>query len=657
MPSLATYDTPQATPAPLPGARDSTVASPGLFSAAGDQMQRFGRSAMQAGADGLDIATDMQTRQNADMVFRAETALKTEYIAFENSVRERRGQDAVGVTKQTADWWQKKAAEHADNLENPVQKYLFNQQAQKLSLPSLDVVSNYETEQRRHSLDESANASIGSSINLAAANATNPVAIGVARDDVIKRTQVRAAINGWGADMRIAEIDKNLTTLHSQVIQNLADTDPTAARAYFAANKKEINGAQYDAIDKLLKHSGALESAQQAVDVLTRLQASETEGLEHIRKEYTGEARQHAEILWKQRFAEKDAMREADQKSAADSAWTLYAKGGIGTIPASVWTRMDGKDVLAVRDRAAKDAEGKPIKTDFALWSDLNQMSIDNPKQFMQTDLRRYASVISTDDLKGFGNRQREMTTDNGKGIAELGTQVAVAHNQLGWGDGEKEKKGAFDHAVYNALEVERQKKGKDLTYTERQGVIDRMMIDGKLKGSGVLWDTRGKFYEFSDQENARDFVAKIPDTEKAKITAALQRAGKPVTDQAIADLYAAKNKLPSPQVTPQPKAPAPTAPKADYPKPTVKSAPATSGTTAEPIKPDAATSYGKDDQVYALRNDYMGKADAHMKAIDLLDKMSRDPNTKPGTVAKQAKEVARLKSLADEAYKKAHPK
>lgn len=644
MPSLTTYNSPQATPAALPGARESTVASPGLFSAEGDQQQRFGHNAMSAGANGLEIATDMQTRQNADMVFRAETALKTEYIAFENSVRERRGQDAVGAAKETADWWDKKAAEHADVLQNPVQKYLFNQQAQKLKLPSLDVVSNYEAEQRRHSLDESANASIGSSINLAAANATNPIAVGVAREDIIQRTQIRAHINGWGADMRMAEIDKNLTTLHSQVIQNLADTNPAVARAYFAANKDEINGTQYDAIDKLLKKAGNIEDAQKAVDALSAMQASEPEGLEQIRGNYTGETRVHAEIMWKQRFAEKDAMREADQKSAADAGWNIYSKGGgIGAIPASVWQRMDGKDVLAIRDRAEKDAEGKPVKTDFALWSDLNQMSIDDPKGFMKTDLRRYASVISTDDLKGFGNRQREMATDNGKGIAELGTQVAVAHNQLGWGDGDKDKKGAFDHAVYNALEVERQKKGKDLTYPERQAVIDRMMIDGKLNGSGVIWDTRGKYYEFSDQENAKNFVAKIPDTEKEKIKAALTRAGKPVTDESIAQLYAEKNKLPPPQTSkyPNPGRPAPA-----VRPPVVKAAPAPDTSQPTPIATDP--------EVKAqLRDDYYKASKAYTDSIEALRNVVGDPNVKPGSIEKMTKEMERLKALKEAAHKK----
>lgn len=543
MPSLATYNQPQVDQRALPGARQDSVASPELLGATGQQNERFGRNAQSAGSDLLGIATDMQTRQNADMVFRAETSLKTEYIAFENEVRQRRGADAYGVAKETADWWDKKSREHSDGLENPVQQYLFNQVAQKLKIPSLDVVSGYEIEQRRASVRESATASIASSANLAAANATNPIAVAIARDDIIKRTQILGKVDGWGADKRDFEIQNNLSTMHTQVIQNLADTDPTSAKAYFEKNKGEVNGGQYDSIDKLLKHAGTLQTAQKAVDALSAMEASEAEGLAQIRGNYEGEERKQAEIMWKERSMEKDKMREQSQKGAADSAWDVYQRTKkISAIPPSVWQAMDGKDRIVMEDRAAKDAEGKPVKTNFSQYYDLTRMAQDEPMKFAGTDLRRYTTVIGEADLERLVGMQGAIKTDAGKGVAEIGTQLTVAHNQMKWGESDKEKKGLFDATVLNTLDQEQQAKGKKLTFEERQKVIDRMMIQGDTNGWLPFGDKR--YFEVQGTDRAKDFKVTVPDADKAQITEALHKHGIPVTDDEVLKWYKRKNKI-----------------------------------------------------------------------------------------------------------------
>ena len=90
MPTVPSYDSPQVAPAALPGVRQDRAPS-SLFSAGGEQLERFGNSLQSAGAEGLAIATDMQERQNADMFLRAEAAINTEYTAFKATIADRRG--------------------------------------------------------------------------------------------------------------------------------------------------------------------------------------------------------------------------------------------------------------------------------------------------------------------------------------------------------------------------------------------------------------------------------------------------------------------------------------------------------------------------------------------------------------------------------------
>ena len=103
----------------------------------------------------------------------------------------------------------------------------------------------------------------------------------------------------------------------------------------------------------------------------------------------------------------------------------------------------------------------------------------------------------------------------------------------------------AFDRTVTNAIDQEEARVGKPLGYTERQGVIDRMMIDGKVSGAGFLGFGGGKhFYEVAGTPDAEKFAPKIPDLERKTIEAALTRAGRPVTTEEVVRLYKKKNGL-----------------------------------------------------------------------------------------------------------------
>ena len=227
MPSVPRYDAPQVELRALPDTRQSSVASPSLFNAGADQQVALGRGMMQAGEQINAIATRMQERENADLLFRAETTLKDEYLKHEASIRERKGQNAWGATAETEQWFAEQEKKHADTLGNDVQRNLFRQQVTRLRQSAMGTISSYESGERRRSIEESAQASIVGSINMAAARAAeglpspavpasadgsapvsvpgapaadNPIA-GI-KTDILKRVQVLAQLNGWAPERR-----------------------------------------------------------------------------------------------------------------------------------------------------------------------------------------------------------------------------------------------------------------------------------------------------------------------------------------------------------------------------------------------------------------------------------------------------------------------
>lgn len=547
MAKVPVYSEPQTELRPLPAVRQDSVASPSLFSAGAEKNLAAGKQIIAAGEDFNKIAVQMAERENADMVFRAENALKTEYIGFQNAARERRGAAAKDLTKESADWWDKKIGEHSGNLSNPRQREIFTKRASGLRLQSVEGMSAYESEQRRISLNESTTASITSSIDLAASQVGTPTernAIMGARADIIKQLDVLAKLNGYDGNtaeataLRDAKRATALTNLHMQVIQNIANgqNGGERAKAYFEANKTEINGTNYDAIEKLWKTGMTKEKAQETAKALAAMGETEASGLTWIRENLKGDEQEAASLEWRTRHAEMEAATRRMQSNYGDKAWDIYNKTGrYSAIPVDVLNGMDPKAREQLKTHAQEKAKGREVKTDFATWYDLQQKIIAGEP----VDLKQYAAQISTGDLKGLATLQSKPEPEL-KDAATLQQQLAAEHNNLGWGNTEsdRQKKGAFDKAVGDAINAEQNRTGKKLNYEERQKIIDRMLIQGEvLTGKWYMNDPDKRYYETTPAER-KAFKANIPPAQTKQIIEALKARGKPVTDEAIIDLY-----------------------------------------------------------------------------------------------------------------------
>lgn len=629
MPSVPTYDSPQVETAPLPGVRQSSVASPGLLGAGAAQQADLGKNLMQAGTGIGNVAYKLQERENADMLFRSETSLKDEYLKFEQDVRQRKGQNAWGVTTDAEKWFAEQEKKYSDGLENPVQRQLFSQSITKLRQSAMGSISQYEAGERRRSLEESAQASIVGSINLAAAAAAdgkigppmthdglparrnadgsystevsitvtdprlnggkptnipslwggkevdentavaNAVKAGKAyqsfetvdeavaaaqarsaaggagaggllsgiKSDIIKRVQVQASLNGWSPERTQVEEAKHLTNLHKQVIQSLVDRDPTKAKEYFEANKAEINGSEYDGIDRVLKVGGLKTTAQTFADEVDAKGMSELDAIRAAREKFSGDEEAAAVAEVKTRFAEVQGARERSQRDASDTAWGIYARTGrLSAIPASVMASLDGRDLAALKDHARIKAEGRAVKTDFGTYYDLRQQAVNDPEGFAKVDLRRYTNKLSPGDLEEFAKLQTGKPKEV-KDAATLSQQLSSTYDTLGWGSSKREQKGAFDRAVTDAINTEQKARGKELNYEERQAIIDRMAIEGDVNG---MWPGGGRrYYEVQGTPEAAKFVPEIPDAEKQQIVDRFtKRKGRPPNEDEINLIY-----------------------------------------------------------------------------------------------------------------------
>ena len=327
MPRVPTYGAQQVAPESLPG--DATLRS--NLGAADIQARQSGAmqdAAQHLGQTATDGAVALQRQQNADETFRAETALKNDYVNFQQQIENRKGQNAWGATQDASKWWAENVQKHADALQNPVARQVFTQRASELRSQSLGTIAAYEARQRQQSLTDSASSSIVSSTNMAAANATNPVVVNQTKGDVLAQVDTLAKLQGWTPEIKQAEEAKYLTNFHEQIIQTLADRNPDAAKIYYEANKGEIAGVKQAEIDKTLEQAGLAQTAQTAADHVMARGLDESGALAYVRGNYTGAEQTAAVREVRSRFAERQQELSQNESNAADRAYQLYAQTG-----------------------------------------------------------------------------------------------------------------------------------------------------------------------------------------------------------------------------------------------------------------------------------------------------------------------------------------
>lgn len=562
----------------LPSVQQQSIASPELLGAGARQTQEAGNAMLRAGAGLSNIAADMQQREDADMVFQAEAAFRESLIGFEQEALTRTGNKAWGITKDVDKWFQDSGAKFAEGLTNDRQRALFNQQVGKMRLQGLESFSKFESQQRVKSLEQSTNATLETLINSAATTAQmmnseefssagttqtgpdgKPVpgplsALQSMKQDGLRRLEFYAA--DTGEDSSVTDLKKQLYTskFHKQVIQARIDADPSSAKAYYEANKEEIAGAERLNLEELVRTGEMKVKAQSFADNALNDGLTEVDAIRQARESFQGQDEEFVVAEIKTRFGELSQARESDQRQAADEAYDVFSRTGrLSSIPASVLNRMDGKTRLALRKEAQSMAEGRAIKTDDNVYYSLHQEAINNPAAFAKRDLRQVFDKLSPSDRQEMIKLQGKVQQpDELKDLRTYDQQLTLRYRDLGWDNKDTKQKAQFERAANDAIVAEQLAKGKKLTFDEREKVLDRLLI----QGGGTWYSASKRLFEVQGTEDEAAFIRglepenktsaliqSIPAIERQQIEQALRANGRPVTEQAILNLYTEVNR------------------------------------------------------------------------------------------------------------------
>lgn len=170
--ALPTYDSPQEQLRPV-GGGELRIRPNQAGEVQGEQLAAAGAGLQRLGQTVAAIQGDIQRRENADRVFRAETAYRNDVLAYTREVGGRRGENAFTATADAQKWFDDNGPKYEETLTNDTQRRAFGQIRERVRSEALDGVARHETKERRQSVVDSSAASITSMTNSAAANSAS----------------------------------------------------------------------------------------------------------------------------------------------------------------------------------------------------------------------------------------------------------------------------------------------------------------------------------------------------------------------------------------------------------------------------------------------------------------------------------------------------
>lgn len=233
MPRVAQYE-PQSELAPLRGGYNTTQATPDPN--AGSTARAFGGAIEKV----ADVGQRIQDRKDLDDAFRVETQIQGDYTQFEQNLRKtRRGANSDGVVNDVDQWWSKVPETYGKNVSPKVQE-LTSKSLARMRQQSISGMGEYQMQQQDTSQKESFIASNQQAIQ-SAVNDGRPEVLAETKNKIGASVAAFGATRGWKPE-QVAEMNqKFVSDLHTNVIDQLLVTNPSAADKYFKANKDEID--------------------------------------------------------------------------------------------------------------------------------------------------------------------------------------------------------------------------------------------------------------------------------------------------------------------------------------------------------------------------------------------------------------------------------
>jgi hypothetical protein len=248
----------------------------------------------------------------------------------------------------------------------------------------------------------------------------------------------------------------------------------------------------------------------------------------------------------------EDAAAKQQAAQVKQAAWEATLSGGFDKIPPEILAKLGREEVAGLRSYDTESKKVGGINTNFERYSQLRILDPDELAQIDPYDFRHELADTEFKELTGWvkaakdakaGDSNAKALTANMRSRSDILKSTAA---ELGWDlkstAGEKNF-ARLDRKVDDFLTLEQTAKGRALTPTEVQDVVDKLLVEdrgGAWYERAATWN-RTKAMEVEDPDSfvAASTIDDIQADDQVTLQTTYENSwGKPPTQEEAVDLY-----------------------------------------------------------------------------------------------------------------------
>lgn len=467
----------------------------------------------------------------------------------------RKGADAADVTTTYGEQFKKTADEIRKNLSNDSQRGAFDEMYRKEDTEFNGMLLRHASTENQSYQRQTTEAVIASSMNDAVQNYALPNK--VEESVQLQRNALGSYLAQNGADEKTIqlEVGKAVSNTYASVIGRMLSLgEDKKASEYFAQVKGNIeSGETLTRLEKALEEGSIRGESQRRSDEIFAKAPDMVKALAMAKEIDDPKLRDETTRRLKDEFATQEVAKRQSKEQLFEGVMTGIETNPIKPDPVT-WEALSPQQRVAAETRIRQVREGIQPVTNWTKYTDLKELAYNQStqQQFLEIDLNELRPVMADAEYKelvnikaglrkGDPNTKKQLDGYRSDDQVINAVILSMGMNPKPRSAGEQNRIASFKRAVDDKVQAYQLQTGKKVTNTELQGIADELAVQ-VVTERGMLWDTKKRVYELAPGEafELAD-VRSVPSSEVLKIQQALRNKGKPVSDEAVVNVYRQK--------------------------------------------------------------------------------------------------------------------
>lgn len=488
-----------------------------------------GTRALAAGASQAAGAVDqLVQRQDQDTAWRTQAQINEAWVKFDADSRQNsQGQNAAGYADKVQQWWKDAAGTYGKDL-NPSARALVGKNLTIAQGQAYGNALQFENRELERSRGEALEGAISAEVGRGSAGGPNAAA--ASAGIITEMVQKYGATTGKPPEWIAQQTLRSTTALHANVISNLMQTDPTAAKQYFEANKGQIDGARHDEIGARINQVSASTEGDTAAGKIwadlgpkTDLQPVELDKLEQSAREaYPNDPARRDAALQGIR-ARAQAFEHAERQRASANTNAVFGMLDNGKSLAQLratpeWNALPEKDQRQIKlsiesEQATREARAaaQEQRAYTAEQRRQHNLMLQNGDAYMRASDPEVLVRSSRDEVIAtraiFGQEGAKHLLDKWESLQKPGAlsdarldkeqfnsyaqQMGLRPNEKGQSEAQKDLLITVQNRLETLISQEQKAKGRAMTREEKDKLIQtemakQVMVSGWFSNSSV---------------------------------------------------------------------------------------------------------------------------------------------------------------------------